>query len=699
MTGLDVLLAAGFGVSMLGIGYLAIKREPDTNAPRETPLEHGGKAVSACPPGFLPAMNAEGLFRAVGAQPLLTRIHQSLGFAPENEIRDVMPLLKHVAEFVQLLPASESHHHANPGGLLTHVLEVAAVALLRCEEAKLPLGRPTEEQLKHAARWRYAVFVAALLHDIGKPIADVEVTVLTDKGATKAWNGLGGSIGDFGRAYLVGFPMRKDYLAHQRLPVMLLKSMVPASTMKWLSDDTELVPALIAYLSGASDGGIIGRLVKDADQKSVADNLLKGCRTRFMSSRHVPLIERSMDAIRRMLADGGELPLNREGAIGYCDGADLWFVAGALADKVRTYLDRNEIREEGAAGIPTDNSRLFDVWLDFGAVVPNAGNAIWRARVTLDRTDGPAWRQVFTLLRFPLDKLFPSRDHYPAILTGSIEIVVHPAVAAGSSVSASSLPEAEPVARVLEGGAVLPEPAPNPGADLTMAAEAVPEAGELGAVEVDFDLPSPAEPGTPVPILAPTTDANSADEFLDPADCALSALAPAEPRPTAGPARVARVLTAPVAPAGPQLPKDSVAGAAPAPDPAVDAFMAWIQRGVADGSVPYNRNTASVHFVREGLFLLTPKVFREYLGLDNAGDRVAADPNGAAVKRLQKLLQRSGYVVKNQPNSYLHPYRVTNAKNVTREIVTGYLAPHPEVFFNPVPAPNEVLERTNPQSP
>ena len=40
--------------------------------------------------------------------------------------------------------------------------------------------------------------------------------------------------------------------------------------------------------------------------------------------------------------------------------------------------------------------------------------------------------------------------------------------------------------------------------------------------------------------------------------------------------------------------------------------MAWVQRGVADGSLSYNESGALVHFVEEGLFLVSPGVFRAY---------------------------------------------------------------------------------------
>lgn len=660
----DKLLIAVLTASIAGSAWLTWRNNAKHLAATTTPPAPPPKPP--CPPGFLPVLSAEALLHEIAAEPLLFRIRQALGFAPENYALDVQPLIDTVAEFVQLLPASESHHHANPGGLLTHVLEVAAVALLRSEEAKLPVGRPTEEQLKFAARWHYGILVAALLHDIGKPIADVAVTVRTPSGDIKPWNGLGGRLADVGDCYRVQFPLRHDYQAHQRLPVMLLKAMVPASTMRWLAEDAELMDTLIAFFSGESDGGALGKLVKAADGKSVADNLLQGDRTRFATARQVPLIERLMAALRRMLSEG-DLSLNREGAAGFCDGTDAWFVAGTLADKVRAYLDKHEIRETGASDLPTDNSRLFDTWYDYAAIRPNAGAAIWKAQVSLDKGDGHTWSQTFTMLRFPLDKLYPSPEAYPQALAGHIDL------ASVSTVDASAVN-----ARInVEAIAML---APEQPTDIPAPA-ATPEF-ELTPVSLD-DL-------TP---LLPQAESVAVDtdtgEFLDQSDCAFETMLP---QSSPAPSTASMAPTAPVSPAQPRLPKNSVTHDMPTPDEDSERLMAWIQRSVADGNLVFNRATAAVHFVKEGMLLISPKIFREFL---QASGVATTEGDATPVKRLQKLLQKSGYVSKNKPNSYLHHYRILNAKNPERSLVTGYLVPNPQDFFNPVPEPNAHLESSS----
>jgi predicted hotdog family 3-hydroxylacyl-ACP dehydratase len=66
-----------------------------------------------------------------------------------------------------------------------------------------------------------------------------------------------------------------------------------------------LLSQLTAFLSGEDKSNAIAWIVTQADRESVRLNLLTGPRTRFTTARAVPLIERLMEALRRMLAEGG----------------------------------------------------------------------------------------------------------------------------------------------------------------------------------------------------------------------------------------------------------------------------------------------------------------------------------------------------------------------------------------------------------
>jgi 23S rRNA maturation-related 3'-5' exoribonuclease YhaM len=52
--------------------------------------------------------------------------------------------LDRYAALVQQFPASEAHHHAYPGGMLDHGLEIVAIALKLRQSHLLPVGAPPE---------------------------------------------------------------------------------------------------------------------------------------------------------------------------------------------------------------------------------------------------------------------------------------------------------------------------------------------------------------------------------------------------------------------------------------------------------------------------------------------------------------------------------------------------------------------------
>ena len=93
-------------------------------------------------------------------------------FTPDKLIREV---IWNTAEYIHLLPASEDYHHSDAGGLLSHSLEVAKMALGEAYNSDLPAKTYPDLEILRRTRYFYAVFIAALLHDIGKVFSDVRV--------------------------------------------------------------------------------------------------------------------------------------------------------------------------------------------------------------------------------------------------------------------------------------------------------------------------------------------------------------------------------------------------------------------------------------------------------------------------------------------------------------------------------------------
>ena len=642
-------LAAGVAVTMRSLRTLQI-RSP------------------TIPLGWLPVLSAETLTERLGADSLIASIRVKTGLAPANFERDYGQTMGRFMTFVQLLPASESHHHAQPGGLLLHALETANIALHLRRAQVLPPGVAPEDIQRREHRWTFGVFLAALIHDVGKPLADLHIVIAKQRGEG-TWSPLAGTMAEccatryrvmFGssRAPHGGAPGVGNYAAHQRMGIFLLQRLVPQSTLAWLSEDAELLMQLTAFLSGEDKTNAVAWIVTQADRESVRLNLLTGPRTRFASARAVPLIERLMEALRRMLAEGGCLPLNRPGAAGFVSDGQVWFVSKRLADEVRAYLAVHE----SAAGIPgpEKNDRLFDVWQEYGALVanPETGGAIWRVRVQADGFD-----QVLTLLRFPLEKLYPTPASYPANFAGR----VIPLVDAHDSSLMETIEEGVPTSAGTEIGST-----PQDGGNFSPTF--VPPSGLP---------PMPSPGGDPDPGTA------AAEEFLE-EDDATQFL----PRPPDG-HRIApmRLPDKPIKLDRLAKPKAAAQG----PSEAALRFMGWLQQGLANGSIVHNETGAMVHFAAEGMLLISPRIFRHFA--ERFGEKGDGTPSNLVEDKLGTGIQRevikAGWHLLGPKKTNVHKYQVVRRNGKGGSQLSVMIIREPQRFIEPVPPANPHLVRSD----
>lgn len=347
--------------------------------------------------------------------------------------RDLLPAIWRYAEFVQLVPASESHHHAHAGGLLAHTLEALLAAITWRNGHLLPTGATIEQVDRERDVWTYVVFFAALLHDIGKPMTDLRIqwrtARLTDP---MRWTPLAGSLlqlahGHLGAEYLVEFTPKaaRDYGAHSRIALTLLRQIAPDQALALLAQTPAAMDSLAQFLSGHDKTSLVARIVRQADQRSTQRALLVGSKARFGTATSVPLIELMMGALKAMLKSGTELPLNRSGAAGWVYQGSLWLVAKRVADEVRAWIARNA-PDESIPG-STKNDRLFDTWQEYGAIErnPQTGQAVWYVLIHgsgSGDSDEAAYAHSLSVLRFPLSRVFDEPSQYPPEMAGTIEV-------------------------------------------------------------------------------------------------------------------------------------------------------------------------------------------------------------------------------------------------------------------------------------
>lgn len=313
--------------------------------------------------------------------------------------------IERYAALVQQFPASESHHHAYPGGMLDHGLEIVAYALKLRQSRLLPVGASPEVQAAQAEAWTAATAYAALLHDIGKIAVDLDVEY-ADGERWHPWHG------PLARPYRFRYRKDRSYRLHEAAAGLLYTQMLDRPIMDWLSGFPELWSALLYVLAGHKEqAGVLGELVTQADQASVAQELGGNPQKALLAPKQA-VQRKLLDGLRHLVRN--ELKLNQpQASDGWLTSEGLWLVSKTVADKLRASL-----LAQGIEGIPESNPTLFDVLQEHGIVQSTTDNkAIWKAIVASPN----GWTQSFTFLKLAPASIWDT-DNQPATFTGTVRV-------------------------------------------------------------------------------------------------------------------------------------------------------------------------------------------------------------------------------------------------------------------------------------
>ncbi|MBK3867352.1 relaxase [Pseudomonas stutzeri] len=482
-------------------------------------------------------------------QKLLEHIWQRTSLSRKHFASLYLAPLQRYAALVQQFPASEAHHHAYPGGMLDHGLEIVAYALKLRQSYLLPSGTTPEDQVVQAEAWTAAIAYAALLHDIGKIAVDLHVEY-ADGSTWHPWHG------PLARPYRFRYRPNREYRLHSAATSLLYRQVLDGETLDWLSTFPPLWSALLYVLAGQYEhAGVLGELVIQADRASVAQ-ALGGDPARAMAAPKQALQRKLLDGLRYLLKE--ELKLNQpQASDGWLTQDSLWLVSKTVSDKLRAHL-----LAQGIEGIPANNTAVFNVLQDHGMLQPTTeGKAIWRATVRSD----VGWAHTFTLLRLA-PTLIWKEDDRPEPFTGSVEIELEPNDATTESSIDSG--ETPPVADAA------PAPSAAPAADSVDALLAL-----LGTSDTEPPSQRPeAEPPAVSRIDDPLAPSLANDAMLAPA----------------------AVL---------QSTENSGISREP---PSGEHFMAWLQQRVQSRKLIINDAKALVHTVADTAFLVSPGVFQRY---------------------------------------------------------------------------------------
>ena len=364
-----------------------------------------GPSSAGMPTGLTRPESAASLLATPRRQKLLEHIWQRTSLSRRQFATLYLAPLERYAELVQQFPASENHHHAYPGGMLDHGLEIVAYALKLRQSYLLPAGVTPEAQAAQAEAWTAGTAYAALLHDIGKIAVDLHVEH-ADGSVWHPWHG------PLRKPYRFRYRKEREYRLHSAATGLLYARLLDRDIFDWLSGYPDLWAALLYVLAGQYEhAGTLGELVVQVDQASVAQEL-GGDPSKALAAPKHALQRKLLDGLRYLLKE--EFKLNQAGpADGWLTQDALWLVSKTVSDKLRAHL-----LSQGIDGIPASNTAVFNVLQDHGIVQPTPdGKAIWKAAVTSDA----GWSHAFTFLKLSPAIIWEAADR-PAPFAGRVQV-------------------------------------------------------------------------------------------------------------------------------------------------------------------------------------------------------------------------------------------------------------------------------------
>lgn len=523
-------------------------------------------------PGLLHPVPPKELLNTVRRQRLMTTIWQRTSLSRVQFDALYRAPLERYAVLVQQFPASETHHHSYLGGMLDHGLEIVAYALQMRQSHLLPIGASPEDQAAQSGAWTAAIAYAALLHDLGKIAVDLHVEHQTGE-IWHPWHG------PLNQPYRFRYHQDRTYRLHGAATGLLYLQVLDAPILDWLSGFPALWSALLHVLAGQYEhGGVIGELVQQADQASVAHEL-GGNPNRVRTAPKHALQRKLLEGLRFLLK--AELKLNQpQASDGWLTHDALWLVSKTVCDKLRAHL-----LAQGTEGVPERNTAVFNVLQEHGMVQATAdGKAIWRATIVAE--DG--WTQTFTLLKLSPSLIWDNIAERPDAFKGLVKVEVE------------SAPPADESERPLSTLAPVPR--------------------EASTTEHSREFTAPERDAVVSALSLLDSIGASAIETSNPAEGTADVLPP--------PDISARVDLLP-------------ASTMPAGDPG-EKFVRWLKQSVQVRRIKINDSKALVHTVAGTAFLVTPGLFQRYAHEHPGTIPATRRKSAAEWEHLQKHFERLG---------------------------------------------------------
>lgn len=594
--------------------------------------------------GFIKPCSATELLASPRRQKLLTYIWQRTSVSREQfELLYLKPIERY-AELVQQFPASEAHHHAYPGGLLDHGLEIIAYALKLRQSYLLPIGSTPEEQAAQAEIWTAATAYAALLHDIGKIAVDLYIEYENGQ-IWHPWHG------PLTRPYRFKYNKDREYRLHTASSGLLYNKILDNSIMDWLSQTPEIWSSLLYILSGHFEhGGVLGDIITKADQSSVAQEL-GGDPAKAMAAPKHALQRKLLDGLRYLLKS--ELKLNTTGpSDAWLTDDALWLVSKTVSDKLRAHL-----LSQGISGIPSKNSAIFDILQEHGILQATSnGKAIWSANI---KSNESGWGNKFTFLKLSPSLIWESGErpeYFNGTVTVNLETDTAESVENDNPQTESTINDSQPI-------------------PITSSIDNVVSADSLDAV---FDILGIGDDESSPPVThteVASSDIPAFEQIVEPVKTKKAVTSP----PPTSPELVELVVN-------PVNQNNDIM-------PSGEHFMAWLKDAILNQKLIINDVKALVHTVDNTLFIVTPGIFTRYATEFPKVQQLAKAENIEVWLWVQKRFEKQQQHKKQVNGLNIWTCQVTGPHRTNK--VHGYLLANPELILPEISFNNPYLKLLN----
>ena len=321
---------------------------PDDEIPRYPPFVKG-----------LPASHPDRLIET--QQELIGQIRES-GLASKDVYEEFyLGPLRRFASYAHLLPASETHHHRGAGGLFRHAIEVALWSLQSGDRVLLPGDQTPRRRRELEPRWHSAVFLAALCHDLGKPITDLMVT---NQDGGKVWDPFcedlyAWAVRNQVDRYFLGWRKNRG-TSHTSVSLLLVERIVGRTGLGWISQgDPNLVTWMMEAISGhPSQENMIHNLIVRSDQVSVTRDI-ESMGANFAGYEiGIPVERILLDIMRRLVRDGVWIVNEPGSRLWHMDG-HLYLVWPAGGEEIAAIIN-----QEKMPGLPRTPNSILDMLVE-----------------------------------------------------------------------------------------------------------------------------------------------------------------------------------------------------------------------------------------------------------------------------------------------------------------------------------------------